>query len=156
MKRIDQEKMPESSDTGFHKNCFACAQNSPGGLNLTFSLLKDGNLLGEYKIQQKYQGYDDFAHGGIIATILVSSMVKLFHIKYGAILKTIRLNIRYLRPLPTEKTFLIKTFERKNLRSLRQAKAQVVFNGKIYSEAEGYFKESSGKLSSLDPEGPPG
>ena len=63
----------------FHKNCFACGEHSVNGLKLKFELLDDGILYSKFKINKNYQGYDNKSHGGIVSTILVSSMINLFY-----------------------------------------------------------------------------
>lgn len=125
----------------FHENCFACGKRSVDGLKLRFGQLDDGTLCSEFKINKKYQGYNNRSHGGIVATVLVSSMINLFYLKYGMKLKTVRLNVRYKKPLPIEANIKIRAVERDNLRDFYKAKSQIMIDDKVVAEAEGYFKE---------------
>ena len=125
----------------FHKNCFACGEDSINGLKLKFQLLEDGTLYSEFKININYQGYDNKSHGGIISTILDSSMVNLFYLKYGLELTTARLNIRFRKPIPVETTFTVKTVVQQNLRHFYKAKSQIWINNVVFAEAVGFFKK---------------
>ncbi|MEA1927553.1 MAG: hypothetical protein U9N73_05055 [Candidatus Auribacterota bacterium] len=124
----------------FHKKCFACGEHTENGLKLKFELLDDGTLYSEFKINKKYQGYDNKSHGGIVSTILVSSMVNLFYIKNGLELSTARLNIRFRKPIPVEKTFAVTTVVQGNIRHFYRAKSQIIIDDVVFVEAEGYFK----------------
>jgi len=125
----------------FHKNCFACGEDSVNGLKLKFKLLDDGTLSSEFKINQNYQGYDNKSHGGIVSTILVSSMINIFYIKDGLRLSTARLNVRFRKSIPVEKTFTIKTVVQQNIRHFYKAKSQIMIGDEVFAEAGGYFKK---------------
>ena len=124
----------------FHSNCFACGEYSKNGLKLNFFLRKN-TLAGKFKIFENFQGYDDMVHGGIIATILDSSMVNLFYKKDGLKLKTAKLNIYFRRPIPIGKTVTVKAIVDNNIRHFYKAKSQIIFNNTVYAEAEGYFRK---------------
>jgi len=109
-------------------------------LKLKFQLLDDGILYSEFKININYQGYDNKSHGGIISTILDSSMVNLFYLKYGLELTTARLNIRFRKPIPVETTFTVKTVVKQNLRHFYKAKSQIWINNVVFAEAVGFLK----------------
>ncbi|MEA3506666.1 MAG: hypothetical protein U9R36_04145 [Elusimicrobiota bacterium] len=136
---------------GFHENCFACGERSVNGLKLKFELLDDGTLYSKYKINKNYQGYDNQSHGGIVSTILVSSMINLFYIKDGLKLSTGRLNIRFRKPIPVEKTFAIKTVVQPKIRHFYKAKSQIIISDEVYAEARGYFKNEILRRRNYDP-----
>ena len=125
----------------FHKNCFACGEHSINGLKLKFELLDDGTLYSELKINKNYQGYDNKSHGGIVSTILVSSMINLFYIKDGLKLSTARLNVRFRKPISVEKPFTVKTVIQQKIRHFYKAKSQIMIGDVIFAEAAGYFKK---------------
>ena len=110
-------------------------------MKLEFELLDDGTLYSEYKINWNYQGYDNKSHGGIVSTILDSSMVNLFYIKNGLKLITARLNVRFRKPVPVEKTFTVKTVVQPKIRHFYKSKSQILISGVVYAEAVGYFKK---------------
>jgi len=126
----------------FHENCFVCGKHSENGLGLKFILHDDDTLSGEFKVSKEYQGYDGILHGGIITTILDSSMIHLFYMKDGIELKTVKLNIRFMRPIPVEETITVKATADGDTRHFYKARAQIMLSGKVFVEAEGYFRNS--------------
>ena len=129
----------------FHKNCFACGEHSVNGLKLKFELLDDGILYSKFKINKNYQGYDNKSHGGIVSTILVSSMINLFYVKDGLKLSTARLNVRFRKPIPVEKPFTVKTVIQQKIRHFYKAKSQIMIGDVVFAEAGGYFKKETSR-----------
>lgn len=124
----------------FHKKCFACGKESEFGLQLKFKLQEDNSVCCKFKASNDYQGYDDILHGGIISTILDSAMVNLFYLKKGLELKTVRLNLRFIRPILATKEINISAIEDVNMKSFYKAKAKIVIDNLVFARAEGYFK----------------
>ena len=125
----------------FHENCFACGKNSQIGLKLSFKLLENKTLFGTFTMRDDYKGYDDILHGGIISTILDSSMVNLFHLKNGLELKTAKLNLRFIKSIPLTGTMNIYAVADDDFRHFYKAKSKIVINGEVFAEAEGYFRK---------------
>ncbi|MBU0533417.1 MAG: hypothetical protein KJ887_01270 [Candidatus Omnitrophica bacterium] len=123
----------------FHKNCFACGKNSPIGLKLKY-LLCGNTLTSEFKIPDNYQSYDDIVHGGIISTILDSSMVNLFYKRDGLKLKTAKLNIIFRKSVPINRSFVVTAIADDNARHFYKANAQIKIGDTVFAEAEGYFR----------------
>lgn len=122
----------------FHKNCFVCSGNSDNGLKLKYTFLHN-RLSGEFKIPCDYQGYDNIAHGGIIAAILDSSMVHLFYERYGLQLKTAKLNIYFRKEIPVNKKFIVTAVADDTARHFYVAKSKIKNGDTLFAEAEGYF-----------------
>jgi predicted transcriptional regulator len=125
----------------FHKNCFVCGKHSKNGLKLKFILCNNNTLSGEFKISKDYQGYDGILHGGIITAILDSSMIHLFYMKDGIELKTAKLNMRFIKPVPVEETITIKAVACSDIRHFYKAKSRIICCDTIFAEAEGYFRK---------------
>ena len=121
------------------KYCFACGENNPIGLHLTFNF--DGERIFTKKIVTKeFQGYEGAVHGGIISTMLDETMCKFIEAKYHEKSVTGRLEIRYKYPTPTEKELKITAWEelrRKNLISMRSTVQTP--DGTITAEATAKF-----------------
>lgn len=121
------------------KYCFACGENNPIGLHLTFNF--DGERIFTKKIVTKeFQGYEGAVHGGIISTILDETMCKFIEAKYHEKSVTGRLEIRYKYPTPTEKELKITAWEelrRKKLISMRSTVQTP--DGTITAEATAKF-----------------
>ena len=126
----------------FHKNCFACGQHSGSGLKLEFTLHADNTLSGEFTISEEYQGYDGILHGGVIAAILDSSMIHLFYMKEGMELRTAKLNIRFIKPIPVEETITVKATADSDMHHLYKARSQILICDTVFVEAEGYFRNT--------------
>ena len=57
--------------------CFVCGKKNPYGLKLQFTYSPDGETVETTFIpDDKYQGWKDMVHGGIIATLLDEIMAK--------------------------------------------------------------------------------
>jgi acyl-coenzyme A thioesterase PaaI-like protein len=125
----------------YHENCFACGKNPQNGLKLQFKLIHDNTVSGEYSINNDHQGYDSISHGGIISTILDSSMVNLFYLRDGLKLKTAKLNVRFRKPVPVGAKISISAVAEDSKRHFYKAKSQIIIENTIYAEAEGYFRE---------------
>ena len=125
----------------FHKNCYACGEKVKNGLKLKFKLLSNGTVYGKCSLAKWYQGYDRILHGGIISTILDSSMVNLFYLKEGLSLKTAKLNICFRNPIPVDVPLTIKAVVDDHAVHFYKAKSQILLGDKILAEAEGYFRK---------------
>ena len=68
-------------------------------------------------------------------------MINIFYIKDGLRLSTARLNVRFRKSIPVEKTFTIKTVVQQNIRHFYKAKSQIMIGDEVFAEAGGYFKK---------------
>lgn len=125
----------------FHENCFACGENSKFGLKLKFKLLENKTLFGTLNLQSDYQGYNNILHGGIVSVILDSSMVNLFYLKDAIELKTAKLNVRFIKPIPSNGVISIYAVADSSARHFYKASAQILIDNVVFAEAEGYFRK---------------
>lgn len=78
-----------------HRDCFACGGCNVHGLKLHFEVDDNGVAAADWQPSVAFLSYADRIHGGVIATLLDSSMVHaLFAIGVTAV--TAELTIRYL------------------------------------------------------------
>jgi uncharacterized protein (TIGR00369 family) len=85
--------------------CFVCGRQNPVGLKLDFYEDHDAEQVRvEITVPDIYQGYPGVVHGGIISAILdeVAGRAVLLHGSDDDLMATLRLNIRFRRPTPTE------------------------------------------------------
>ena len=119
--------------------CFACGENNPIGLHLTFDF--DGEKIFTKKILPKeFQGYEGAAHGGIISTMLDETMCKFINMKYHEKALTGWLEIRYKYPTPLEQELKISAWQenqRKNIITMRSTVETI--DGTITAEATAKF-----------------
>ena len=85
--------------------CFACGLQNPVGLRITFHECPEAKQVrAEFVLPDDYQGYPGVAHGGIVAAVLDELAVRavLVDRSHDELMTTLRLDIRYRRPTPTE------------------------------------------------------
>jgi uncharacterized protein (TIGR00369 family) len=80
--------------------CFACGPDNPHGLHLTGFHDEGEDHVVQFTAQRHHQGWQDRAHGGIVATLLDEVMTRLLHAR-GEDAVTAELTVRYHQPLPT-------------------------------------------------------
>ena len=119
--------------------CFACGENNPIGLHLTFDF--DGERIFTRKILPKeFQGYEGAVHGGIISTMLDETMCKFISAKYHQKSLTARLEVRFKFPTPINQEVKITAWQenqRKNIISMRSTVETA--DGIITAEATAKF-----------------
>ncbi len=87
------------------KMCFGCGKKNKFGLQLEFSLEK-GKAITEFTLKPQFQGWNDIAHGGIVATVLDEAMawaIKSLNIKAV----TAEMNVKYRQPTPIGKSLKV-------------------------------------------------
>lgn len=99
--------------------CFGCGGANPRGLRLVFDLDRaHRRVQGKFQLPREYGGAAGMLHGGIIALLLDEAMGKLNRL-HDAHAVTAELDIRYLRPVPTEAEICVEAEEvARNGRSL--------------------------------------
>ncbi|RPJ51238.1 MAG: PaaI family thioesterase [Chloroflexi bacterium] len=87
------------------RNCFVCGVENPIGLGMRFYETNTDpvQVIAEYTVPARYQGYPGVVHGGIVATMLdeVTSRT-IFRGNPPRFVVTARLSIRYRKPVPVE------------------------------------------------------
>jgi acyl-coenzyme A thioesterase PaaI-like protein len=78
--------------------CFACGKSNPIGLKLEFRF-EGEDYVTSFEVKPEYQGWANFAHGGLIATVLDEVMTRIMWAK-GLHTVTGRLEVRYRNPAP--------------------------------------------------------
>ena len=80
-------------------HCFACGELNEHGLHLELHTSPEGSWT-ELSLDEKFQGWEAVAHGGIVCTILDEVMAWAV-IGRGTWGVTARLNVAFRRPIPT-------------------------------------------------------
>jgi uncharacterized protein (TIGR00369 family) len=98
----DREAVTRSGLAGYafepHR-CFACGELNEHGLQLALHADEQGCWT-ELSLDERFQGWDSVAHGGIVATILDEVMAWSV-IGCGTWGVTARMNIAFHKPIPT-------------------------------------------------------
>ena len=79
-----------------HRECFACGAYNGVGLRLHFEVSGDGVAMARWKPTAAFRSYPDRVHGGVIATLLDSSIVHALFAQ-GIAGVTAEMTVRYLR-----------------------------------------------------------
>jgi len=88
-----------------YSNCFVCGNLNDYGLKVDFFYDK-GVSRAEYVAEEKFQGYKDLLHGGIISALLDEVMIKAV-IARGILVVTAEIQVKFIKPVRIgEKLFL--------------------------------------------------
>lgn len=88
-----------------YSNCFVCGDRNDYGLKVDFFHDK-GVSKAEYVAEEKFQGYKDILHGGIISALLDEVMIKAVIAK-GTLVVTAEIQVKFIKPVKIgEKLFL--------------------------------------------------
>jgi uncharacterized protein (TIGR00369 family) len=79
--------------------CFACGAGNPAGLHLEFLTAPDGSVVSFPAVNENFEGYPGYLHGGIIATLLDEAMSKAIRALNQSAM-TRKMEIDYRRPGP--------------------------------------------------------
>ena len=122
-----------------HKNClFKNMLKDSEGLSFTFD--NKGELRGRFSCDEKYQGYNDRIHGGILAAVIDESMVHCL-MGHGIVGVTANLTIKYRLPIYVNKHIEILTSISEKLLDgvLYNMKTELMQDKKRVVTAEGRF-----------------
>jgi acyl-coenzyme A thioesterase PaaI-like protein len=125
--------------THFHQRCFACGTENSHGLRLQFVTEGTTNTA-SIVIGEKFQGYEGIAQDRVIATILDAAMVRLLHDLFGGSPVTGRLDIRYLKATPLQRTVSVSARLAKRRGSMYWAEAEILNGTRCCAKANGTFK----------------
>jgi len=86
------------------RNCFVCGRENALGLRARWrSDRASGEARGELSIPEAFNGFPGVVHGGIVAALLDEAMVRSALLEGGFedLMVTARMEVSYLRPVPT-------------------------------------------------------
>ena len=110
-------------------NCFACEPRNEYGLKMEF--WEDGDSIYSFwKPRQNFEGFPNVIHGGILATMMDEIACRFIFIKKKTSGVTIRLNIKYLKPvLLDDGEITLKASFKEEKRNISTIQVEL-FNGK--------------------------
>jgi len=90
-----KSKLPNAS------HCFVCGLENSSGLQMSFYIDDQDQVVSEVTIPEQFQGYPGVAHGGIVATILDETLARAVMVTDpDRFMFTGRLTTRYRKPTP--------------------------------------------------------
>lgn len=137
---MSQENHIDTSDLRerHHAFCFACSSSNPLGLKLEYTDLNDDTLTSTFVLSEEYQGFNNVIHGGIVVTILDSSMNSLLLHK-DILAMTVKLNTRFKRPLIPNISAVVAAKMIKARSPLFDLRSEIRQQGRLVARAEGQF-----------------
>jgi acyl-coenzyme A thioesterase PaaI-like protein len=120
-------------------NCFACGTLNRNGLQLRLHV-DGGRCWTSLAIPSRFQGWDEIAHGGIVATILdeVMAWSLVDHDNWGL---TARMTVDYKRPVPLDEAILAEGWIVEARRRLITTAGRItdVASGSVLATAEATY-----------------
>jgi len=118
-----------------YSNCFVCGNKNEYGLKVDFFYDK-GVSRAEYVAGEKFQGYKDLLHGGIISALLDEVMIKAVIAK-GVLAVTVEIEVKFIKPVKIGERLLLEgkvTGEQKKIFTVEgtvsNSKGEIVATGK--------------------------
>ncbi len=101
--------------------------------------LEGSEVISEFSLNDKYQGFDGITHGGVIASLLAECMGTVVSVEFERFLGK-RIQVDFIRVLPTKGRYILRG------RRLRVSGREIVceaeivdHSGNIYAKGEGVF-----------------
>jgi len=136
MKQKVVRKQPNS------KMCYVCGLKNPIGLKATFYELENGEVAGEFRFGEEYQGYPDRLHGSIAAGLLDEAIGRAIRTRYSeeAMGQTVELHLRYRAAIPLNQPLRIVARVTRDIRRLYEGTAELkLADGTVAVEATGKY-----------------
>jgi len=121
-----------------HNNCFVCGQQNPYSLGLKFTTNKQGETSAQFAGNSNLQGYTGILHGGIITTLLDAAMTNCLF-DHGVTALTGDLQVRFLYPIPCNKTIKIQAKILTTKKPLYILQAEILYQKKVMARAKAKF-----------------
>lgn len=124
-----------------YKGCIVCGneQVNPNTMGLKFEITDEG-VETRFTPDFKREGYKNIVHGGIICSLLDETIGWSVAVERKKFFVTGELNVRFMRPLPTNLPIIVKgrPVEHKSRYSI--AEGEIVDDqGTVYAKASGKF-----------------
>lgn len=130
--------MSEDSDLQVmtDRGCFVCGTDNPAGLQAKLVVDREnGAAASRLTLDQRFQGWQDVIHGGILATLLDEVAIYACR-SQGEQFVTAEINVRYRKPVPVNSRIELKGRIVEKRRKLYRVESQIEIGGMIYADAE--------------------
>lgn len=133
----------------FHSHCFACSPDSAHGLRLSCHSNPDGITTATWQPSSLFQSYDGRIHGGILATLIDSSMVHTLFAR-GIAGVTAELTVRYHHPVSVDSEVEISAWLDGEKHGIYRLCAELRQEGRIAAKAHAKFMSMPARPESKD------
>lgn len=121
------------------EGCFVCGHKNPAGLRTRF-YVDDGMVKTPLTADTHHCGYENVVHGGITATVLDECMGWAAARAIGRMCLTAELTLRYLKPIPQDRSMTVCARVDRNNKLLAYVDGQIVDEaGEVFVRARGSF-----------------
>ncbi len=133
-------------DVPITRHCFGCGTENRSGLGL--SPTRDGAVIrASYRPRPDHRGFSRTVHGGLVAALFDEVMAVATEVL--ALVATVELTVRYLRPAPMEGPLELEALDKGELpKDARRRCAEAVLqgpDGAILATAEGVYQPIPGE-----------
>ena len=118
--------------------CFVCGKENKGGFGLTF--YKKGNHVETtVKVPQKFNGYKNIVHGGIVSTLLdeVINWAAYALSEERKYCVTAEMTVRFEKPIPVEKELLLWGEVVEDNKRMRICSGKILIEGEVFATGTG-------------------
>jgi uncharacterized protein (TIGR00369 family) len=131
-----------------YSQCFICGDKNPFGLNVEFHQ-KDGKVVGEYVVQERFQGYKNILHGGILSSLLDEVMIKSI-LAQNILTLTCEIKVRFKKPVKIGQRLLLEGKSTENRSKIIFAEGKIINeDGETLATAEGKFFRAEGEMEKI-------
>jgi uncharacterized protein (TIGR00369 family) len=131
-----------------YSQCFICGDKNPFGLNVEF-YQKEGRVVGEYTVQDHFQGYKNILHGGILSALLDEVMIKSI-LAQDILTLTCEIKVRFKKPVKTGERLFLEGKLTENKGKIFLAEGKITNeSGEVVANAEGKFFRAEGEMKKL-------
>lgn len=122
-----------------YPHCFVCGRKNVAGLDLTFQAV-DGGVRVETAFPDRYIGFSDRVHGGILSAVLDEAMGWSCTVRTGRMYFTSELKVRFKKPVAAEQPVRIEASCGEIRRWVARATGRLIgSDGELCVESEGVF-----------------
>jgi acyl-coenzyme A thioesterase PaaI-like protein len=133
------QKRLESLARAEHPRCMACSPANPSGLNLVFTVRRDGSVAASFSCQRILQGYPEALHGGVISALLDAAMTNALFAA-GVVALTAELVVRFIEPVRLDRQALVRgRIVKACARRLYELESELEQDGRCVAQATAKF-----------------
>ena len=124
-------------------HCFACGELNEHGLHMALHA-QDGRCWSDLTLDARFQGWDEIAHGGILATVLDEVMAWTL-VTNDAWSVTAKLTVAFHRPVPIGRPIRAEGWIVETRRRVSRTAASITDagTGEVLASAEGMYVAAS-------------
>lgn len=121
-----------------HPDCIVCSPQNARGLQLTFTHIANGQLVGQFACPERLAGYPGRMQGGMVASLMDGIMANCLF-AHGIVAVTTELAVRYRLPVETSTTAELKAEIVRESHGLYFMKAELRQNQQLNATAKAKF-----------------